>query len=209
MRHHSLLDLHRWMPLGRAVLGFVLAAGVLFMIPAASASLVIMLAPWWLLGVLLVLIGSLLQHLSSTQAPLPTVTSTIDDLTIPLVGHADAPAVTAPVDDLTETESAASHAVSTSVVRHGSTVGGVAVDVTHRCDTRRTISFGWIVSRSPWWYAGRTLIIGYVVGCWSEIPISVKQTGCPPCRCIILAGTQPLGQNVSRWVMRVLRSRRA
>ncbi len=103
MRRRSLLEFNRWMPLGRSVLCLALGAGILCMSAAASASLVITLTPWWLLGALLVVIGSFLQHLSCTPAShqLPTVTSTIDDLTIPLVRQADHAARAEMSDDLT------------------------------------------------------------------------------------------------------------
>lgn len=113
MRRRVVFHMCRWVPFSGVVLGFVLGAGVFLTIPApgtsdgaASDSFTMLLLPWWLLGILLMLLGGWMQHISAVPAPLTIqpllALDTIDDLTIPLVPRMrTVERVTTPVDDLT------------------------------------------------------------------------------------------------------------
>lgn len=113
MRRRIMLEIGRWAPFSGVVLGFVMGAGVFLSIPtpgtsesATSDSLRVLLMPWWLLGLLLMLLGDWMRQINMVSAPRtlhPRLsTDAIDDLTIPLAPQMPVHAVLAATgDDLT------------------------------------------------------------------------------------------------------------
>src|SRR3712207_5784430 len=90
--HHRSAALQRWLPRVGVLCALALGAGIVFPAPSGSSSrddpLAQLLLPWWLLGVLCMVVGMVLQSMSMLPI-LPTVATLViaddDDLTIPLV----------------------------------------------------------------------------------------------------------------------------
>lgn len=113
MRRRMLLEMGRWAPLSGVVLGFVIGSWVFLSIPAPSTSesatsdsLRVLLMPWWLLGLLLMLLGDWMRQINMVSAPRTLHpwkgADAIDDLTIPLAPQMRVHAVLAATgDDLT------------------------------------------------------------------------------------------------------------